>query len=223
MSEEVEVKEEVVEEVIKDEDPDLYQIFVNGNITPADMFDHIQQVNGLPYGSSLMIWLSSPGGYPQVALMFDEKLKAKGINASYISHLFTGSAGCTLPQLSDTALRLAYHHSVFTFHGATVSTSSRKETNEMLSEYAYKAIDEVNDRMMKSAGLTKKEFKKYNGDDIVLYGYEILDVGEHGFIDGLILKELSVGKFLIKTRDGNKIVDVSIHKRSDLKDLPLVE
>lgn len=223
MSEEVEVKEEVVEETTVNKGPDLYQIFIKDKFIPAEMFDHIQQVNELPYGSALMVWLSSPGGHPQIALMFDEKLKAKGINVSYISHMFTGSAACTLPQLSDTALRLAYHHSVFTFHGATVSTSGRNEQNEMLSDYAYKAIDEVNDRMMKSAGLTKKEFKKYNGDDIVLYGYEILDIGEHGFIDGLILKELSVGEFLIKTRDGNKIVDVSIHKRSDLKDLPVVE
>lgn len=219
MAEEVIVKEEV----IKDTGPDLYQIFFKEKITPDEMNDHIRQVNSLPYGSSLMIWLSSPGGTPQVALMFDEKLKAKGIHPTYISHLFNGSASCTLPHLSDTALRLAYHHSVFTFHGATVSISERKDQSEMIYAYAYKAIDEVNNRVMKSVGLTKKEFKKYNGDDLVLYGYELLDVGEHGYVDGLILKEVGVGEFLIKTRNGNKLIDVSKHKRSDLKDLPVVE
>ena len=103
MSEEVVSKEEVV----KDTGPDLYQIFLKEKITPDGLDEHIRQVNGLPYGSSLMIWLSSPGGYPQVALMFDEKLKAKGIHPTYISHLFTGSAACTLLHLSDSALRLA--------------------------------------------------------------------------------------------------------------------
>jgi hypothetical protein len=215
MSEEVINKEEV-----KATEPGLYQVFVNGKITGEDLSDVIEQINRLPYGSSLMIWLSSPGGSPQMGLMFDEKIIAKGINATYISQMFNGSTACWLPQLSDS-IRLAYFNSVFTFHGATIHASDRKDQFEMLVDYARLALDEIDNRVMKKVGLTKKEYKKYNGDDIVLYGYQLLDIGEHGFIDGLILKEINTGVFLVKTRDGNKIIDVVKHKRSDIKDLPL--
>lgn len=218
MSEEVEIKEE---EVVKAE-PDLYQIFIKGKIDNEEMRDHFESINRLPYGSGLIIWLSSPGGIPQVALMFDDKLRAKGLNVTYISYLFNGSTACTLPHLSD-AIRLTYHHSVFTFHGATVSVCNRKGQFEMVKNYADEGIEKINTLMMETIGLTKKEFRKYDENDIIIYGYTLLDVGTHGMIDGIILKEIDVGQFLIKTRDGNKIIDVSKHKRSDIKDLPLVE
>lgn len=220
MSEEVAVQEEA--EKLEKEEPGLYQIFVKGKMSQEDMAEHFEYINALPFGASLMIWLNSPGGIPQMTLMLDDKLNAKGIKATYISYLFNGSAACTLPFLSD-AIHLTYHHSVFTFHGATVSVTERKEQFEMVREYASEGINEINNRMMNRIGLTKKEFKKYDGSDIIIHGYKLLDVGLHGMVDGIIQKELSVGVFLIKTRDGNKIVDVSKHTRSDIKDLPLVK
>lgn len=215
------MSEEVKEEAVV-EGPGLYQIFIKGAINDADMKEHFETINGIPYGGSLMIWLNSPGGTPQVALMLDEKLRAKGLNVTYISYLFNGSAACTLPHLSN-AIRLAYHNSVFTFHGASIHINDREDQFKMVREYATQGINTINELMMKNIGLTKKEFKKYDGDDIIVYGYKLLDVGEHGMVDGLILKEVGVGEFLIKTRDGNKLIDVSKHKRSDIKDLPVVE
>lgn len=216
-----EIQETETKEVVK-ENPGLYQIFIKGVINDADMKEHFDTVNGIPYGGSLIIWLNSPGGTPQIALMFDEKLRTKGLNVTYISYLFNASSACTLPHLSD-AIRLTYHNSVFTFHGATTHISERKGQFEMVKEYASHGIDTINELMMKSIGLTKKEFKKYDGDDLIIYGYKLLDVGEHGIVDGIILKETGIGEFLIKTRDGNKLIDVSKHKRSDIKNLPVVE
>lgn len=210
------------EENKKDEGPGLYQLFLKDKITPEGLEDHFETLTSLPYGSSLMIWLNSPGGSPQSGFMLDDKLTAKNINVTYISYLFNASAACTLPQLSD-AIRLSYPHSVFTFHGASIHVGNRKDQFDMIVGYAADSIDRTNDRCMAKVGLSKKDFKKFNGDDIIFYGYQLLDVGEHGWIDGLILKEHGAGKFLIKTRDGNKIIDVSKHKRSDIKDLPVVE
>lgn len=212
------VVDQAAEEVKKQ--PDFHRIFIKDKINPDGLDAHFMAISGIPHGSSLLIWLSSPGGSPQTALMFDEKLKARGINVTYISYLFNASAAANLPQLSD-GIRLTYPHSVFTFHGPTFNITEREDRFEMARSYSKVATDITDERIMSAAGLTKKEFKKYSGDDIILYGYQLLDVGQHGLVDGLILKEYGPNLFLIKTREGNKMIDVAIHKRSDIKDLPI--
>lgn len=220
MSEES-VEKEVTAEIKEVESPGLYQIFVQGDITSVTAKDIFEQINGIPSGSGLMIWLNSNGGSLNTGLMLDDKLKAKNLNVTYISHLYNASLGCLLPHLSDN-IKLCYYNSVFTFHGASRTIEGREDNFKDLLKYADYAIDSVNDAVVKSVGLTKKEFSVYNSGDKIYYGYELLDKGTNGWFDGIILKEFKPGNFLIKTRDGNKLIDVAKHKLADLKDLPVI-
>jgi len=204
------------------EKPGLYQLFLRSKIIAHEMEDLFNEIRKMPFGSHLMIWMTSPGGSVHTANMFAELLETKNIKATYISQLFNASAAVTLPLIND-ALNLTYPSSVFTMHGATFSFEERQEILENKIKYCQEAINFVNDRCRERVGLSKKEFKKYDGDDIILYGYQLLDIGENGWIDGLIIKETDVGQFLIKTRDGLKQIDVGLHTRADLKTLPTVE
>lgn len=216
------VVDDLAHKLEQPEHPGLYQVFLRGKIVAAEIDDIFTEINRLPFGCHLIIWIASPGGSVHTAVMLAELLDTKNIKATYISYLFNGSAATTLPQLND-ALRLAYPHSVFTFHGATYSVSEREEHLEQVMKYSRYAVDFTNDRCREKVGLSKKEFKKYDGNDLIVYGYELLDVGEHGWVDGLIIRETSAGQFLIKTRDGLKQIDVGLHTRADLKNLPTVE
>lgn len=220
MSEE-NVEKEVTTEIKKDEGPGLYQIFVQGEITAVTAKDLFEQINGIPSGSNLMIWLNSNGGSLNTGLMLDDKLKAKNLNVTYISHLYNASLGCLLPHISDN-IKLCYNNSVFTFHGASRTIEGREEIFNDLLSYADYAINTINDAVIKSVGLTKKEFSVYNSNDKIHYGYQLLNKGANGWFDGIILKEFKPGNFLIKTRDGNKLINVGKHKLADLKDLPVI-
>lgn len=210
------------EAVKKEEDPGLYQLFLRHKISADEMEEVFEQVGKLPYGAHLIIWIASPGGSINTSVMFAELLDTKDIKATYISHLFNGSAATTLPQLND-ALRLTYPRAVFTFHGTTFHLQDRQDSLDMKIAYSNEAVIFINERCREKVGLSKKEFKKYDGEDLILYGHQLLDIGENGWIDGLIIKETGVGQFLIKTRDGLKQIDVGLHTRADLKNLPTVE
>ena len=210
MSEETKPKEEL----------HLYELFFNTEFSDEKMEEFFLQLHKIPPRSSLIIWLHSNGGSIHVGMMLKEKVDSKGLNVTFISHLFNASMGCIMPQIGDYT-RLAYQNSVFTFHGAKFTHRGSQAMIDNLADFTSVTRDNVNLMIMERVGLTKKEFKKYDSEDFIQFGYQLLDVGEHGFVDGLILKEFSPGIYLIKTRDGNKVIDVGNHCRSDIKGLPI--
>lgn len=222
MSEEVEIIaiDKVAEEVPSL--PPLYELFFNDNFDPDYMETFFGEIHKLPACSNLLIWINSNGGSIHAGIMLKEKIESKSLNVTIVSHLFNGSMSCLFPQIGDF-VRLAFPHSVFTFHGVSFKHQGTEAVLNSMRNFSTAAVDDVNRLTMEKVGLTKKEFKRYSGEDLIQFGYQLLDIGENGWVDGLILKELNAYQFLIKTRDGNKIIDTRIHKRSDIKDLPLVE
>lgn len=220
MSEEI---KEATKEVTDDAKSELYEIWFNGKFSEGDLETPIKQLNATPSNSSLLFWINSNGGNPAAGMALDEKIKSKGFKVTYISHLFNGSFGCILPLLHENAVRLAYPHSIFTFHGQTATVSGQEEEfNNVLSYAKYQAVAN-NNKIMEVVGLTKKEFAQFNGIDKIFFAFQLFDIGTYGFFDGIIQKELGSGVFLIKTRDGNKLYNANIHTKADIKNLPIVE
>lgn len=211
-----------VEEVKETGSPDSYELNFNGEFNQTYMEQIFDLIDDIPPSSKLLIWINSNGGSVHTGLMLKEKLESKALDVTFISRLFNASMGALMPQIGDY-IRLTYPHSVFTFHEVAFKHTGSLDELKSLENYSFEAANLINDLVMEKVGLTKKEFKKYNGYDLIQFGYQLLDVGQHGFIDGLILRELTATQFLIKTRDGNKIIDITKHKRSDIKDLPVVE
>lgn len=210
------------EEIKAKEEPQLYELFFNEEFTDENMEEFFLQLHKIPPRSSLIIWMHSNGGSLHVGMMLKEKLESKGLNVTFISHLFNASLGCIMPQIGNFT-RLAYQNSVFTFHGARFTHRGSQKIIDNMTDYTSVTRDSVNLMIMERVGLTKKEFKKYDSEDFIQFGYQLLDVGKHGFVDGLILKEFAAGIYLIKTRDGNKVIDVGKHRCSDIKNLPIFE
>lgn len=213
---------EITQEETQEEESNLYEVFYKGEYNEEYMQDIFDLIHKLPAKSNLMIWTSSNGGSMHIGMMLKDKLESKELNVTFIYQMFNASMGVLMPQCGDF-IRLAYPSSVFTFHAPSRMSRGSEDTFNSMTDYSTSVIESVKQMAMERTGLNRKEFKKYWGQDVLFYGYQLLDVGEHGWVDGLIQKELEVGVFLVKTRDGNKIIDASKHRRSDLKSIPVEE
>lgn len=201
--------------------PEYEEIIFRGLFNDKDIqpiFNMLTRIKPQP----IVIFLTSDGGTTGMAVQLTERLEALDVPVTIISELYNSSCGAFWPHMSNF-VRLAYPHSVFTYHFGIVRLSGTSD-NEIENQKRY--LDVMNEDFVDAArekiGLTKKEFKKYHSTDHILFGFDALEIGEHGMVDGLILKDYRNGTYLCKTRGGNKIIDVTKHRREDIANLPVV-
>lgn len=201
--------------------PEYEEIIFRGFFNDKDIqpiFNMLTRIKPQP----VVIFLTSDGGTTGMAVQLTERLEALGHPVTIISELYNSSCGAFWPHMSNF-VRLAYPHSVFTYHFGIVRLTGTS-TNELENQQRYLDVMNANfvDTVREKIGLSKKEFKKYHGTDHILFGFDALEIGENGMVDGLILKDYRDGTYLCKTRGGNKIIDVTKHRREDIAGLPVV-
>lgn len=202
--------------------PEYEEIIFRGDFSMKEItpiFNVLTRIKKIP----ILFYLTSDGGTPGFAMQLVDRLNALDVPVTIISELYNASTSALFPHQSDF-IRLAYPHSVFTYHYGMMRISGTSQ-EEMESQKNYVAVvhDKFVDVARQKIGLSKKDFKKYYSYDNILYGFDALNIGEHGMVDGLILEDYRDGRFLCKTRTGNKIIDVTIHRRDDIPNLPVVE
>lgn len=202
--------------------PEYEELIYRGQFEMKEIspfFNLLSRVKRVP----ILLYLTSDGGAPGYAMQLIEKLKSFDVPVTIVSELHNGSAAAIFPHHHDF-VRLAYPHSLFTYHwGLTRISGTSPEELENQRNYISVIDNDFTEAAREKIGLSKKEFKKYNGVDIIIYGIDCLNIGENGMVDGLILEDYRDGRFLCKTRTGNKIIDVTIHRRDDIPNLPVVE
>lgn len=201
--------------------PEYEEIIFRGLFNDKDVqpiFNLLTRIKHQP----VVIFLTSDGGAPGFALQLTERLDGLDVPVTIISELYNSSCGAFWPHMSNF-VRLAYPHSVFTYHfGIVKLVGTGPEELDNQKQY----LDGINtgfiEVIREKIGLTKKEFKKYYSSDHILFGYDALEIGTNGMVDGLILKDYRDGTYLCKCRGGNKIIDVTKHRREDIAGLPVV-
>jgi ATP-dependent protease ClpP protease subunit len=167
--------------------------------------------------------MNTQGGDCALGKALAEYLGSLDTPVTIINELYSFSMGALFGQSKNNDfLRLCYPSTFFITHqgSATIRGTEKEVLNQI--NYLSESTEYWKESAMETAGLTKKELNKYYSEDYGFYGYTALDIGTKGWVDGLILKEFGDGTFLIKTRDGKKIIDVTKHRRSDLKNIPVI-
>lgn len=202
--------------------PEYEEVIFRGDFSMKEVtpiFNLLTRIRKIP----IVFYLTSDGETPGFAMQLVDRLNALDVPVTIISELYNASTAALFPHQSDF-IRLAYPHTVFTYHyGINRLVGTGPEEMENQQNYVNVVHDKFVDVARQKIGLSKKEFKKYNSYDHILYGFDALNIGEHGMVDGLILEDYRDGRFLCKTRTGNKIIDVTIHRRDDIPNLPVVE
>lgn len=168
-----------------------------------------------------IVHVSSGGGSTIPARSIAELLNSYDVPVTWVSRGYNASMAACLPHLGD-GLRLCYKGSVFMYHARRYTMNGGD--GELLQKFtvAKEEADRTDEIIYKAIGLTKREYKRYNGEDIRLTAVEAMAVGKHGMLDGIIEKDYRDGRFLIQTREGLKEIDVMIHRRKDLATLPVI-
>lgn len=201
--------------------PEYEEIIFRGDFSMKEItpiFNMLTRIKKVP----ILFYLTSDGGTPGLAMQLVDRLNALDVPVTIISELYNASTSALFPHQSDF-IRLAYPHSVFTYHYGMIRISGMSQ-EEVENQRSYVEVmqEKFVDVARQKIGLSKKEFKKYYSYDNIMYGFDCLNIGTNGMVDGLILEDYRDGRFLIKTRDGNKVIDVTIHRRGDLATLPVV-
>lgn len=210
----------VVAETVTPPAPIWIDRILKGEITTTLVSEFTSELRKLKR-YPIVIYLNSQGGGLLAGKALVDYLNSLDVPVTFISEISVGSMGTEIPHAHDF-IRLCYSHTLFTVHGSSMYYTGNPQ--EIESQIAWSAeIDEYwNSTTMEAAGLTKKEYTKLTAFDNNFYGYKALQIGTKGYVDGLILKDNADGTFLIQTREGKKLIDVTKHRRSDLKDIPVI-
>lgn len=168
-----------------------------------------------------VVHVNSTGGAVIEGRGLVELLNSFDVPVTWISRGYNASMGCNIPHLGD-GLRLCYKGTQFMYHSRTLSLhGSIDEIDQKLGLTSTEA--EISDAIIyKAIGLTKREYKRYNGSDYRVNAETALTVGKHGMVDGIIMKDYRNGEFDIMTRHGKKYISVLKHRRADLANLPVI-
>ena len=172
-----------------------------------------------PYGPYI-IKLTGPGGMVNTMLTVADILASYDVPVTIISRGVNGSANARFPHTSDF-IRLCYPSSKFVFHSSTFGSNGTIEAIEDKYENAKATIEGKLSCFAKHFGITKRQAAKYNNHEFAVNAEDALNTGTKGIVDGIIIKDFGDGRYLIKTRNGNKLMDAKIHRRGDLADLPV--
>lgn len=171
--------------------------------------------------SPFIIYIRSPGGGISIGRAMADMLTSYDVPVTIISNSLNSSMGAIFPHLGNF-IRLCYTSSTFLYHHAKYDLGGTyDEVNNALTVLSDSSA-EMDKAVMKASGLNVRQYKKYNGTDYRITAEQALSAGTKGLIDGIIIKDFRDGKYLIKTREGNKVIDATKHRRSDLSSIPVV-
>lgn len=196
-------------------------ITINGKIEPENQsafFDNFHRAPDFPF----LVYVCSLGGSDSTGLGIMDAIGSINRPVTIVSRGRCCSMGAILPHI-DNAIRLCYMTTTFMYHEAFYTVNGVREIIDQKLEIGVVNDNYIADRVMRNVGLTKAQYKKYSRRDYYLGAEEAINVGKYGMIDGIIIKDYRDGRFLIKTREGNKEINITQHRRADIKNLPVTK
>jgi ATP-dependent protease ClpP protease subunit len=224
MSEEqvIENKEEE-EETIKS-DPIIY-IDVFGTVSEESVKNvFLAFTKGSPeikIGGHVQINVSTPGGISRSGANLLEIINTKqDLNGTVVCVGLCASAGFAL--LGTKLTTLCYASTVFMNHGATYQY--KEENKDYILEHIIveeRLVSSVDAILIEKAGINEKEYlANFTGVGAYNLGYDVLWMGNHGLVDGIIVKDLPGYGWIILTREGYKQWDSGF--KGHIRDQPLL-
>ena len=186
--------------------------------TISKFFERIERTSPGPIVVSMM----GSGGAVAYKQAIIDVLVSFDVPVTILSRGMCASACALFPHSGDF-IRLCYPNTSFLYHARNNSIEGNVDELENKVERFRKQVERDKKILMGQIGLTEKEIEKYQGNDYTVSADEALYVGKHGMVDGIIVKDYRDGRFLIRTRDGNKEINVTLHRRGDLAKLPAVK
>lgn len=172
-------------------------------------------------GKPVHIDMCSHGGDVNAGRVITEILHSQNVPVTFFCGSYNYSMASMLIQAKDF-VRLCYPGSRFMFHRTSYVFEGCKDEIAELRRWAEDADDHNREVIKEGIGLTQKEAnKKLGGEDRYYLAKEMLSMGEHGAIDGIIQTRIRDHVYLCETRDGLKVIDTYIHRRDDIKNLPV--
>jgi len=169
-----------------------------------------------------LVYMMGPGGAVSYKQALVDTLAALDVPITVVSRGYCASSCAQFPHNSDF-VRLAYPNATFLYHARTNTVEGNLDILEGSMERFKYGIERDNKIFMEQVGLTKKQASIYQGPDKWVTPDEALMVGKHGMVDGIIITDYRDGRFLIKTREGNKEINITQHRRGDLKNIPVIK
>lgn len=194
-------------------------ITVNGKIESEKCTQIFDNIHKAPPGP-ILIYLDSPGGAVVVGVSLMDVLDNLASPVTFISKGNCASMGANIPHLRDS-IRLCYEYTTFVYHATRYAPSGTNEEVETALEFNVARSNRLKERVRTAIGLTSDEQKAYTGQDKHVSAWDALHTGKYGMVDGIIRKDYQDGTYLIETRDGVKMIDITKHRRSDLHALPI--
>lgn len=179
-------------------------------------------IRGNTDDNDYLVNLLSVGGNTADGLVLFEKLEASHHKKAVIVLSRCYSFATAYMCFSNT-IRLAYPSTRFLIHRANVELAGDFEEVTNSINLVTGEWGKYKDLIKSSFGISDKEAKK-----LFEYPYDkytsaedMLNLGDAGGIDGIILKDLGDFKYLCKTRGGNRIIDIHEHTAQDVPNLPI--
>jgi len=186
--------------------------------TTNKFFERIDKI--LP--GPIVVYMMGNGGQTGIRQAITDVLISFDVPVTVLSRGYCASACAFFPHASDF-IRLCYPNTTFLYHSRTNGIEGNVDELEDRIARFRKQITRDKESFGIHIGLTKKEIDKYHGNDHTVSAEEALYIGKHGMVDGIIVKDFRDGKFIIRTREGLKQIDVTIHRRGDIAKLPIYE
>jgi len=169
-----------------------------------------------------LVYMMGPGGAVSYKQAILDSLIALDVPITIVSRGYCASSCALFPQNSDF-VRLSYPNATFLYHARTSTFDGNLDVlKDAMDRFKY-ALERDTKIFMEQVGLTKKQASVYQSSDKCVHPEQALYVGKHGMIDGIIITDYRDGRYLIKTREGNKEINITQHRRADLKNLPIVK
>lgn len=212
----------VIKNDVKDHERPIYNVItLTSSINEEKVASVIDNIIKAKPGA-FVIHMSTNGGDVNVGFGISTMLEVMAHPVTFISRAMNASMGAVLPHTLDS-LRLCYDTSVFLYHASSARLTGAYETIEHKLDFYKERERDLDKKAYTAIGITKKQYEKYSKADVMINAQQALTIGTHGMVDGIIIKDYQDGRYLIKTRDGNKEIDVTKHRRSDLKTLPVIK
>ena len=169
-----------------------------------------------------LVYLMGSGGLVSHKQAVVDALTILDVPITVVSRGYCGSSCALFPHSADF-IRLSYPNATFLYHNRSTTVEGNLDVLEAGMDRFKHDLERDNKLFMEQVGLTKKQATSYQGNDKWIYPEDALKIGKHGMLDGIIIRDYRDGRFLIKTREGNKEIDITQHRRGDLKTLPVIK
>lgn len=194
---------------------------IDGKLDAPAMGAVIDNILKVPNGP-FVIYIASGGGSITHGNSVCELLKSFDVPVTFISRGLCASMAAIMPHYGDF-MRLALPGTSFMYHAARYSPNGNEQELTQGLPVAFRENELIDKGVRNAIGLTKAQWKKYDGADIRLTDEECLHIGKHGMLDGIIVKDNRKGSLIIRTREGLKAINILKDRRSHLPSIPVIK